>query len=70
MWHMLLWFADAHHILFLLNRFSVKYRFPIPILRFLSQNHLALLKDRFLKKNPFKKGKKTCHLFSQNYTLK
>ena len=39
-----------------LNQFSVKYRFSFPILRFLPQNHLALLKDRFLKKkNAFKK---------------
>ena len=28
----------------------VQYRFPFPNLRFLTQNHLALLKDRFLKK--------------------
>ena len=34
-----------------------KYRFPFPILRCLSQNHLASLKDRFLKKNVIKRAK-------------
>ena len=38
------------------NQFSVKYRFPFPILLFLPQNHLASLKDRFLKKNAYKKS--------------
>ena len=32
MWHIQLWLSAIHHILFLLNRFSVKYRFPFPIL--------------------------------------
>ena len=49
--------SDARHISFLLNRFSVKYRFPFPILRFLPQNHIALLKDRFLKKMRLKRTK-------------
>ena len=48
--HILLWLSGAHHISFLFNRFLVKYRCPFPILRFLPQNHLALLKGRFLKK--------------------
>ena len=58
MWHILLWLSNAHHISFLLNRFSVKYRFTFPILRFLPQNNLALLKDRFLKKMILKRAKK------------
>ena len=57
MWHILLWLSDAHCISFLLNRLSVKHRFPFSILRFLPQNHLALLKDRFLKKMLLKKYK-------------
>ena len=57
MWRMLLWLSDAHHISFLLNRFSVRYRFPFPILHFWPQNHLALLKDRFLKKMLLKRAK-------------
>ena len=31
------------------------YRIPFPILRFLVQNHLALFKDRFLKKIPLER---------------
>ena len=31
----LLELSEAHHISFQLNRFSVNYRFPFPILRFL-----------------------------------
>ena len=50
LWHILLWLFDAHHISSLLNRFPVKYRFLFPIVRFLPQNQLALLKDWFLKK--------------------
>ena len=34
-WHIYFWLSEAQHILFQLNRFSVKYRFPFPILRFL-----------------------------------
>ena len=37
-------------MLFLPSRILVNYKFPFPSLRFLAQNHLALLKDRFLKK--------------------
>ena len=48
----------AHHISFLLNQSSVKDRFPFPILHFLPQNHLVLLKDRFLKKMLLKKEQK------------
>ena len=33
------------------------YRFLFPILRFLPQNHLASLKDRFLKKMLIKRAK-------------
>ena len=32
-------------------------RFPFPILRFLPQNHVASLKDRFLKKMLIKRAK-------------
>ena len=39
--------------------FQLNADFPLkfPILRFLSQNHLALLKDRFLKKMLMKRAK-------------
>ena len=59
MWHMLLWLSDAHHISFLLDRFSVRYRFPFPILRFFYRKFTsrALLKDRFLKKMLLKRAK-------------
>ena len=43
--------------------------FQFNILRFLLQNQLALLKDRFLKKVLLKRAK-TDRLFSQNYRLK
>ena len=53
-----LWLHAAHHISFLLNWFSVKYRFIFPIFTlFLPWNHLTLLKHRFLKKMLFKKGR-------------
>ena len=55
MWQILLWLSDVHHISFLLNRISIKYRFPFPISCFLSQNQL--LKDRFLKKMLLKRAK-------------
>ena len=48
--HIIVIIWHTHHISFLRNQFSVKYRFPFPILRFLPQNHLALLKNRYLKK--------------------
>ena len=34
MWHIQLWLLATHHILFALDRFSVKYRFLLPILSF------------------------------------
>ena len=57
MGHILLGLSDAHQISFLRIRFSVKYRFSFPILRVLSQNHLALLKDQFLMKMLLKEQK-------------
>ena len=57
MWHVLLWLSDAHHISFLPIGFSVEYGFPFPSFRFLPQNHLTLLKDRFLKKMLLKRAK-------------
>ena len=63
MWHLLLCLSDARHISFLLNRFLVKCRFPFPILHFLLQNHLALLKDRFLKKMLLKRANTRCLFF-------
>ena len=69
MWHIELWLSAAHHISFPLNWFSVKYGFPFPILRFLLLNHLALLKDRFLKKMLLKRAKPG-GFFPQNYRLK
>ena len=37
--------------------FQLNTDFPFPILRFLPQNHLASLKDRFLKKMLIKRAK-------------
>ena len=54
----------AQEILFLPNRFLIKYRFTFPI--FLAQNHLALLKNRFLKKMLLKKSKNPVAFSSQN----
>ena len=51
-----------NHISFLLNQFSVKYRFPFPILRvfflsfFFYRKIIALLKDPFLKKMLIKRN--------------
>ena len=59
MWQ-ILWLPAAHHILFLLNRFSVKYRFPFPIkfyVLYRNLNYLELLKDWFLKKILLKRAK-------------
>ena len=42
--------STAHHNSFLLDQFSVEYRFHFQISWFLQENHLALLKDRYLKK--------------------
>ena len=56
MWHILLWLPDAHHILFLLNRFSVKYRFSFQFGGFFYVESL-ILKDRFLKKMLLKRAK-------------
>ena len=60
------WLSSVNHISFLSNQFSVKWRFPFRVLRL---NYLALLKDRFLKKNVIKRAK-THRLFSQNCRLK
>ena len=52
---------------FYLKRFSVKYPFPFLILRFLPQNHLALLKGWFLKKMLLKRAKPiTLNIFTEN----
>ena len=51
------------------KQFLIKYRFPFPILRFISLNHLALLKDRFFQENAFKKSK-NWRPFSQICRLK
>ena len=61
-----LWLSEEFSTLRLqFNRFSVKYRFPFPILRFLPQNHLASLKDRFLKKYDYKRRYYTRQPFLQ-----
>ena len=60
-----LWLSEAQHITFQFNRFLVKYRFPFPILRFLPQNHLASLKDRFLKKMLIKRAKTRRFFFTK-----
>ena len=66
---MLLWLSEARHISFILNLYSVEYIFPFPILRLLPQNHLTLLKDRFVKKMLIKRAK-TRRLFASNYRFK
>ena len=53
-WHVSFWLSAAHHISYLLNRFSLKYGFSFQILRVFTVNHL---KDRFLKKIPLKRAK-------------
>ena len=56
------------HTTFSFLLFSVKYRCPVQILHFLSLNHLALLKDWFLKKMLLKRAKPHWH-FLQNHRL-
>ena len=48
-------------VIFCTARILVNYRFPFQILRFLSQDQIALLKDRFLKKMLLKRAC-TCRL--------
>ena len=57
---------------FNLKRFPVKYRISFPnfAVFFLQENHLALLKDLFLKKMHLKEQKPVAFFFSQNYRLK
>ena len=54
------------------TQFSLKYKFPFQILRFLLQNHLVLLKDLHLKNMLLKSAKNSdfFFFFFQNYTLK
>ena len=59
MWQILLWLSDAHHISFELNRFSVKYWFPFPTLRFLP----SVTQRSVPQENAFKRSKKTLRLF-------
>ena len=54
-------------ISFLLNRFSVNNRFPFPL--FLPENHLVLLKDRFVKKMLLKRAKNRRFFFPRDYRL-
>ena len=56
------------HITFLIKDFQLKTDFPSQFSVFLLLNHLALLKDRFLKKMLLQWAK-TCRLFLQNYRL-
>ena len=49
------------HFVSTYNQLLTKYRFPFKIWRVLLLNHLALLKDGYLKKR-LSKGAKTCHL--------
>ena len=47
-----------HHIIsFLLNRFSVKYRFRFPILHFFTVKSPGIAKRSVSQENAFKKGK-------------
>ena len=49
--HIWLWLSAATTFFFLLNQFSVKYRFPFWVWCF-DRTHQELFKDRFLKQNP------------------
>ena len=50
--------------------FQLNTDFPSQFCGFLPKNHLALLKDRFLKKMLLKRAKTRRLFFSQNYRLK
>ena len=72
-----LWITTAHHISFLLNRFSVKNRFPFPTLRFLTvKSPQSVTKRSVSQENAFKKSKNPSvfsfffFFFLQNYRIK
>ena len=55
--------SAAHHISFLLNQFSVNYRFPFPILRFFTVKSPSVTQRSVSQENALK-GAKTRRLFS------
>ena len=60
---MLLWLSDAHHISFLLNRFSVKYRFPFLVLLFLTAKSPSVTHRSVSQENAPKKSKNPSPFF-------
>ena len=57
MWRILLWLSDAHHISFLLNRFSVKCRFPFPNLHIFTPKSPSVTQRSVSQENAYKKSK-------------
>ena len=55
----------AQPISFQLNRFSVKYRFPIPILRVLTVKSPSFTQRSISQENTFKKRKKPSTFFAE-----
>ena len=56
MWHVSFWLSAAHHISFLLYRFSVKYRFPFPILRLFTVKSPSVTQRSLSEENAFIKS--------------
>ena len=65
MLHILLWLSTAHHMFFLLNQFSAKYRFPFPSLHFLTVKSLSVTQRSVFKKMFLKRAKTCCFLFAK-----
>ena len=56
-------YLHAHHISFLLNRFSVKCEFPFPILRFLTVKLPSVTQRSVSQENAFTKNKNPSSFF-------
>ena len=77
MWHILSWLSDAHHISFLPYWFSVKYRFPFPILHvfFFTAKSPSVTQTSVSQENAFKNSKNPSPFFlktigaNNSYTL-
>ena len=70
MWHIELQLSAAHSVSFLLDRFSVRCRFPFPILRFFTVKSPGVTQRSASQENAFKKSKKPVGFSLQNYGLK
>ena len=68
MWHIKLWLSTAHHILFLLNQFSFKFKFYFEILWFLTAKLIliALPERSVSQENAFKRKQMACCRFCKN----